>query len=47
MIANGDRKFLPLSLFCQQSQDLLCSFKKPHFVEEVLFYSKTEAMAFP
>ena len=28
MIANGERKFLPLSLFSQLSQDLLCSFKK-------------------
>ena len=28
MIANGERKFLPLSLFSQLSQDLLCSLKK-------------------
>ena len=38
IIANGERKFLPLSLFRQLSQDLLCSFKKKsRFVEEVLF----------
>ena len=37
MIANGERKFLPLSLFSQLSQDLLCLFKKSRFVEEVLF----------
>ena len=28
MIANGERKFLPLSLFRQLWQDLLCSSKK-------------------
>ena len=28
MIANGERKFLPLSLLSQLSQDLLCSLKK-------------------
>ena len=37
MIANGERKFLPLSLFSQLSQDLLYSFKKSRFVEKVLF----------
>ena len=37
MIANGERKFLPLSLFSQLSQDLLYSFKKSRFVGEVLF----------
>ena len=28
MIANSERKFLPLSLFSQLSQDLLCLLKK-------------------
>ena len=38
MIANGERKFLPLSLVSQLSQDLHYSFKKKsRFVEEVLF----------
>ena len=48
MIANGERKFPPLSLFSQLSQDLLCSFKKKtRFVEEVLFQPKNEVVAFP
>ena len=37
MIANGEHKFLPLSLFSQLSQVLLYSFKKSRFVGEVLF----------
>ena len=37
MIANGERKFLPLSLVSQLSQDLRYYFKKSRFVEEVLF----------
>ena len=48
MIANGERKFLPLSLFSQLSQDLLSSFKKKsRFVEEVLSQPKSEVVAFP
>ena len=48
MIANGERKFLPLSLLSQLSQDLLCSFKKKsRFVEEVLSQPKSEVVAFP
>ena len=57
MIANGDRKFLPLSLFSWLWQDLPYSFKKKkqkktkkkntHFVGEALFYPKTEVMGFP
>ena len=48
MITNGERKFLPLSLFSQLSQDLLCSFKKKsRFVEEVLSQPKSEVVAFP
>ena len=58
MIANGDRKFLPLSLFSWLWQDLPYSFKKKkqkqnktkkntHFVGEALFYPKTELMGFP
>ena len=48
MIANGERKFLPFSLFSQLSQDLLCSFKKKsRFVEEVLSQPKIEMVAFP
>ena len=48
MITNGERKFLPLSLFSQLSQDLLSSFKKKsRFVEEVLSQPKSEVVAFP
>ena len=47
MIANGERKFLPLSLLCLLSQDLLYSLKKSRFVEQLLFYLKNEVMAFP
>ena len=57
MIANSDRKFLPLSLFSWLWQDLPYSFKKKnkkktnkkntHFVGEALFYPKTEVMGFP
>ena len=46
-IANGERKFLPLYLFCQLSQYLLSTFKKSRFVEELLFYLKNEIVAFP
>ena len=45
MIANDERKFLPLSLFSQLSQDLLYSYKKSRFVGEVLF--RNEVVAFP
>ena len=49
MIANSERKFLPLSLFSEPSQDLLYLLyfkKKSRFVEEVLFCPKNELMAF-
>ena len=39
MIANGERRFLPLSLFSQLSQDLLDSVKSPkawHMTLELL-----------
>ena len=45
IIAKGEPKFLPLSLFSRKIY--LIHLKQSHFVEEVLFYPKNEVMAFP
>ena len=41
MIANGDRKFLPFSLFSYLRKIYSINLKKARFVEEVLLYPKT------
>ena len=47
MIANGERKFLPLSLFSNYRRTYFIHFKKSRFVEVVLFYPKNEVIGFP
>ena len=47
MIANGERKFLPLSLFSQLSQDLLCSLKKIVLCQKsvVFAYERSDSLS--